>query len=136
MTKNMGTADRVVRTAIAVVIVLLYAAGKISGTLAVVLGIVALAFLLTSFVGWPELRPLRALDAQAAAGRHCFVAPPAGRGGGRPSRAVRREPFLARPPAPKFNRPMNVSARVPGRRCSRSSPWREGGRRRSVVRCT
>jgi uncharacterized membrane protein YkgB len=52
MTKNMGTADRVVRTAIAVVIVVLYAAGKISGTLAVVLGIVALAFLLTSVVGW------------------------------------------------------------------------------------
>jgi uncharacterized membrane protein YkgB len=52
MTKNMGTTDRVVRTAVALVIAVLYAAGKISGTLAVVLGIVAVAFLLTSFVGW------------------------------------------------------------------------------------
>ena len=52
MTKNMGTADRVIRTLIALAVVALYFTGKISGTLAIVLGIVAVAFLVTSFVGW------------------------------------------------------------------------------------
>ena len=52
MIKNMGTADRVIRTLIALVIAVLYFTGKISGTLAIVLGIVAIAFLVTSFVGW------------------------------------------------------------------------------------
>ena len=52
MTKNMGTADRVIRTVIALTVGILYFTGKISGTVAVVLGIVAIAFLVTSFVGW------------------------------------------------------------------------------------
>lgn len=52
MTKNMGTADRVIRTILAVVIGYLLATGQIAGTLAVVLGIVAVAFLATSFIGW------------------------------------------------------------------------------------
>ena len=52
MTKNMGTADRVIRTLIALVVAALYFTGKISGTLAIVLEIVAIAFILTSLVGW------------------------------------------------------------------------------------
>lgn len=52
MTANMGTVDRLVRTAVAVLIIALYAFGYISGMLAVVLGVVAAAFLLTSAVGW------------------------------------------------------------------------------------
>ncbi|MBI2073154.1 MAG: DUF2892 domain-containing protein [Gemmatimonadetes bacterium] len=48
MKKNMGTADRVIRTVIALAIVVLYLMGQISGTLAIILGIVALAFLVTS----------------------------------------------------------------------------------------
>jgi hypothetical protein len=52
MKKNMGTIDRVIRTVIAVVIAVLYFTGQISGTVAIVLGIVAVAFLLTSLVGW------------------------------------------------------------------------------------
>lgn len=52
MTKNMGTTDRAIRTLIALAIVVLYFTGKISGTVAIVLGIVAVAFLVTSFVGW------------------------------------------------------------------------------------
>jgi len=60
MTKNMGTADRVIRFLIAVVIGLLYFTGKISGTLAIVLEIVAVAFLVTSLVGWcPSYVPFR-----------------------------------------------------------------------------
>lgn len=52
MTKNMGTADRLIRTLIAVAVAALYFTGKISGTVAIVLGIVAVAFLVTSFIGW------------------------------------------------------------------------------------
>jgi hypothetical protein len=48
----MGTADRVIRTLIAVAIAVLYFMGKISGTVAIVLGIVAVAFLVSSFIGW------------------------------------------------------------------------------------
>jgi amino acid transporter len=60
MTKNMGTADRVVRTLIALAIAVLYFTGKISGTLAIILGIVAIAFVLTSLVGWcPSYVPFR-----------------------------------------------------------------------------
>jgi len=51
----MGTIDRVIRTVIAVVIAVLYFTGQISGTVAIVLGIVAVAFLLTSLVGWCPL---------------------------------------------------------------------------------
>jgi hypothetical protein len=52
MTQNMGTADRAIRTLIAVAVAALYFMGKISGTVAIVLGIVAIAFIVTSFVGW------------------------------------------------------------------------------------
>ena len=52
MKQNMGTIDRTIRTAAALVIVALYFGGQISGTVAILLGIVAGAFLLTSLVGW------------------------------------------------------------------------------------
>lgn len=52
MTKNMGTADRVIRSLVAVGIAVLYFTGRISGTLAIVLGAFAVIFLLTSFVAW------------------------------------------------------------------------------------
>jgi len=59
MTKNMGTADRVIRSLIAVGIGVLYFTGRISGTLALVLGALAIIFLLTSFVSWcPIYSPL------------------------------------------------------------------------------
>jgi Na+(H+)/acetate symporter ActP len=55
MKKNMGTADRVLRTILAVVVAILYFAGQISGTAAVILGILAVIFLLTSAVGFCPL---------------------------------------------------------------------------------
>jgi Protein of unknown function (DUF2892) len=59
MKANMGTLDRVVRTVIALVIAALYYTGKISGTLAIVLGAFAVIFLLTSFVRFcPLYAPL------------------------------------------------------------------------------
>ena len=47
----MGTTDRVFRLAIVVLIAVLYFTNVISGTLAIILGIVALVFLLTSLLG-------------------------------------------------------------------------------------
>lgn len=50
MKQNMGTVDRVIRTLIAIGIGVLYFTGCISGTLAIILGVVAVVFLVTSLV--------------------------------------------------------------------------------------
>ena len=47
----MGTPDRLIRTGIAIGIAVLYLTGRISGTLAIVLGVIAVVFLASSFVG-------------------------------------------------------------------------------------
>ena len=52
MKTNMGTLDRGIRTVIALVIAVLYFTGQMGGTVAIVLGIIAVAFLVTSSVGW------------------------------------------------------------------------------------
>ena len=49
MKPNMGTVDRAVRLVIAVAIAVLYFTGGIGGTVAVVLGVAAVVFALTSF---------------------------------------------------------------------------------------
>jgi Na+(H+)/acetate symporter ActP len=51
MKPNMGTVDRVARVVVAVVIALLYFTGQLTGTAALILGILAVVFVLTSFVG-------------------------------------------------------------------------------------
>lgn len=55
MKKNMGTTDKAIRILIAVVIGVLYFTHTISGTLAIVLGILAVVFLLTSFINFCPL---------------------------------------------------------------------------------
>jgi hypothetical protein len=52
MKKNMGTLDRVLRFAIAGAIIALYFTHFISGTVAIVLLIVAAAFIITSFISF------------------------------------------------------------------------------------
>lgn len=52
MTKNMGTVDRIVRLSIVVIIAVLYFMGQLDGTVAIALGIVAIAFFVTSLIGW------------------------------------------------------------------------------------
>jgi hypothetical protein len=52
MTKNMGTADRAIRTILALVVGWLYFTNRVQGTLGIVLLVVAIVFLLTSFVGF------------------------------------------------------------------------------------
>ena len=51
MTKNMGTFDRLLRTAVAVVVGVLYFTGQITGLAAAILGVFALIFLATSAAG-------------------------------------------------------------------------------------
>jgi len=60
MKQNMGTLDRIIRFILAVIIGILYFTGQISGTAAIVLGIIAIAFILTSAVGHcPAYTPLK-----------------------------------------------------------------------------
>lgn len=51
MTQNMGSIDRILRTVMALAVGGLYFAGTISGLTAAILGVFAIVFLLTSFVG-------------------------------------------------------------------------------------
>lgn len=48
----MGMVDRAIRTIIAIVIGVLYFTGVLGGTLALILGIIAVIFLLTSLVSF------------------------------------------------------------------------------------
>lgn len=60
MTKNMGAIDRVVRLLLVAVVIVLYAMGKITGMTAIVLGVLAVIFLLTSALGFcPLYLPLK-----------------------------------------------------------------------------
>jgi hypothetical protein len=60
MVKNMGIADRVIRVLLAIVVGILYVTGTIAGAVAVILGIVAVVFLLTSAIGFcPGYVPLK-----------------------------------------------------------------------------
>ena len=52
MKKNMGAVDRVVRLILVALIVVLYFTKVISGVLAIVLGIIAVIFLVTGIIGF------------------------------------------------------------------------------------
>ncbi len=51
MKKNMGSLDRIIRVSLVVLIAVLYFTNVISGTWAIILGVVAFVFLLTSLIG-------------------------------------------------------------------------------------
>jgi amino acid transporter len=55
LNKNMGTLDRIIRIGIAVVIAVLYFSGNLSGLAAIILGILAVIFVLTSIVSFCPL---------------------------------------------------------------------------------
>jgi hypothetical protein len=60
MKKNMGTADKSIRVLVAIVIAILYFTGVISGTLAIILGIIAVVFIVTSLFSFcPAYMPLK-----------------------------------------------------------------------------
>jgi hypothetical protein len=58
MKKNMGATDKLIRSIIGIIIAILYYAGIITGTLAIVLLAFAIIFLLTSFISFCPLYPL------------------------------------------------------------------------------
>ena len=55
MKKNMAGADRIIRLLVAAIVVGLYYFGVINGTLAIVLGVLAGIFLLTSLINFCPL---------------------------------------------------------------------------------
>lgn len=55
MKKNMGSADRIIRLIIAALVVILYFTNVITGTLGIVLMILAGIFLVTSFISFCPL---------------------------------------------------------------------------------
>jgi hypothetical protein len=58
MKKNMGTIDKVIRILVAVVIAVLYFVHVLTGTLAIVLLVLAGIFILTSFISFCPLYTL------------------------------------------------------------------------------
>lgn len=60
MKPNMGTIDRIVRVVLAIAVLVLYLIGAISGTVALVLGVLAVIFVATSFFAFcPLYLPLK-----------------------------------------------------------------------------
>lgn len=70
MKKNMGNADRVIRLIIAAVIAVLYFTGVVTGTLGVVLMVLAGIFVLTSLVGFCPLYTLIGVNTCARSTKH------------------------------------------------------------------
>lgn len=52
MKKNIGTTDKIIRLILAVLVGTLYLTNAISGTLAMILGLFAVIFIATSFMGF------------------------------------------------------------------------------------
>jgi len=60
MLKNMGPTDKIIRVAIAIMFGILYFTDTITGTLGVILLVLAIIFLLTSFISYcPMYNPLK-----------------------------------------------------------------------------
>ena len=52
MKKNMGAADRTIRILLAIILGYLVITGQMRGTLGITAGIVTIAFIVTSVIGW------------------------------------------------------------------------------------
>ena len=55
MKKNMGTIDRIIRILLAIVVIVLYLNGSITGVASIILGILAFVFIVTSLIGFCPL---------------------------------------------------------------------------------
>ena len=55
MKKNMSSADKIIRVLLAILIAILYFTNQITGIAAIVLGVLALIFLLTGLIGFCPL---------------------------------------------------------------------------------
>ncbi len=55
MKKNMGLIDRIIRLVLAAVVAVLFFTGQLTGTAAIILGILAVIFIITSAIGFCPL---------------------------------------------------------------------------------
>ncbi len=55
MKKNMGTADKLIRLIVAAILVILYFSGVVTGTIGIVLLVLAAVFVLTSIISFCPL---------------------------------------------------------------------------------
>lgn len=55
MKANMGTIDKAIRVVLAIIVGFLYFTGQIGGTLAIILGILSVIFILTSLISFCPL---------------------------------------------------------------------------------
>ncbi|MFZ1527932.1 MAG: DUF2892 domain-containing protein [Ferruginibacter sp.] len=62
MTKNMGNADRIIRILLAAVMAYLYFSDRVTGTLGIVLVVLAAVFVLTSIVSFCPLYKIVGLN--------------------------------------------------------------------------
>jgi len=67
MNANMGSLDRIIRLVLVVAAVGLYLMNMISGTVAIVLGVLAAIFLLTSIIGFCPLYKIVGLSTRSTA---------------------------------------------------------------------
>lgn len=67
MKKNMGTLDKSIRIIAAVIIASLYFTKVISGTLAIILLVFAVVFIITSFISFCPLYPIIGLNTRKKA---------------------------------------------------------------------
>ena len=67
MKKNMGITDKIIRFLAAAVIAVLYFTHVISGALAIILGVMAIVFLVTSFVSFCPLYPIIGVNTRKGA---------------------------------------------------------------------
>jgi hypothetical protein len=74
MTKNIGTSDKAIRVILAIVVAILYLTGTISGVTALIGGIIAAIFILTSLIRFcPLYVPLK--FQRGKNDWHCSVGP-------------------------------------------------------------
>lgn len=55
MKKNMGSVDKIIRIVVAILFALLYFTGVVPGTLGIILMVLAVVFVLTSFISFCPL---------------------------------------------------------------------------------
>lgn len=70
MKKNMGNTDRIIRMIIAVLVAVLYFTGTLTGTVGIILLVLAGVFVLTSLVGFCPLYTLVGIDTCPRRTRH------------------------------------------------------------------
>jgi hypothetical protein len=69
VTKNVGSADRIIRTIVAIALGVLILTGKVTGTLAIILGLVAVISLATGAVSVCPLYAMLKISTRPDAGK-------------------------------------------------------------------